>query len=329
MIPTLAFGDHQSITSNNINHCGDFAANVLPKITAISAINKNRFEYAAAGLLINELQLLAYSSNGILLEREVDSKIEIIIPNAGTLVGETDKFCWNTDAGGSAVISIGEKIKTTSTGGGVGFTFSNSKMTDTYRAMTGLVSQSQSHLETRIASLNPKNINYNLLFKALFSKIDAVNGDAANLQKIAIDDSFYRLFVGLLHPTIFETENTYKGRRPQVRKELQDLCEWLRHDITKTVSLTDMERRTGLSARVLQYSFEKAYGLSPKRWLRRERLYAAHSVLLNQKEPLTLTALAYDFAFSSPSEFTQHYQQEFGELPSQTIRRLRREALNY
>ena len=78
---------------------------------------------------------------------------------------------------------------------------------------------------------------------------------------------------------------------------------------------------SGLSARVLQRSFQKAFGLRPKQWVRKQRLHAARSLLFTSHEPLTITSLAYDFCFASPSEFASHYLLEFGELPSQTLRR--------
>jgi transcriptional regulator GlxA family with amidase domain len=42
--------------------------------------------------------------------------------------------------------------------------------------------------------------------------------------------------------------------------------------------------------------------------------------MLTSKEPVAITALAYDFCFASPSDFAHHYHQEFGELPSQTLK---------
>jgi transcriptional regulator GlxA family with amidase domain len=61
--------------------------------------------------------------------------------------------------------------------------------------------------------------------------------------------------------------------------------------------------------------------LRPKAWLRKQRLHAARAVLNDRSRKIKITSLAHDFCFHSPSEFAQHYLVEFGESPSETMRK--------
>ena len=63
--------------------------------------------------------------------------------------------------------------------------------------------------------------------------------------------------------------------------------------------------------------------MRPKQWLSKQRLHAVRAVLEKPDQPIKLTALAYEFCFSSPSVFSRAYQMEFGELPSETLARKR------
>ena len=143
------------------------------------------------------------------------------------------------------------------------------------------------------------------------------------LEKLAADDVFYRLLAGLLMPeTLLANDNTDRalGRS---QKQISALCEFLQANLTKPIALTQMEQISGLSARSLQYAFQKSYGMRPKGWVRKQRLHAARAVLLKPDHAVKLTALAYEFCFPSPSVFSHAYQMEFGELPSETLNRKR------
>ena len=120
---------------------------------------------------------------------------------------------------------------------------------------------------------------------------------------------------------MFLADEIHFGKRPDVRVEVAQLCEFFRANLKAPISLTEMGRRSGLSARVLQYSFQKAFGLRPKEWLRKQRLHAARAILLKPMQIISITARAYEFCFASPSDFAHRYKLEFGETPSDTIKR--------
>lgn len=86
--------------------------------------------------------------------------------------------------------------------------------------------------------------------------------------------------------------------------------------LTEPITLTDIERFSGLSARSLQYLFGRHAGISPMAWLKHQRLLKARALLLQPGGVNSITTLAMDLGFSSPSRFTAAYQGAFGHLPS-------------
>jgi AraC family ethanolamine operon transcriptional activator len=74
-----------------------------------------------------------------------------------------------------------------------------------------------------------------------------------------------------------------------------------------------------VSRRSLQYVFEEFLHTTPMAYWRALRLNEARRVL-KRSAGCSITDLAYEWGFASPSHFTQHYKSLFGELPSQTVK---------
>jgi|GEM_PF-4312291 len=75
----------------------------------------------------------------------------------------------------------------------------------------------------------------------------------------------------------------------------------------------------GVSYRVLNYAFKDATGISPYQFFLNERLQAARRALKAQRG--SVTEICFANGFSTPSRFARHYRRQFGELPSQTLKR--------
>ena len=152
------------------------------------------------------------------------------------------------------------------------------------------------------------------------AQIDSVNGDAVVLGRLGLDDSLLRMCAAILNPSLFFGGNSIDEKVSPSREKIARLCEYLSGNLARPISLTEMEKMSGLSARVLQYTFQNAFGVRPKEWLRKQRLHAIRALLMKPTQQFKLTSLAYDYCFASPSDFARYYKQEFGELPSETIR---------
>jgi AraC-like DNA-binding protein len=78
----------------------------------------------------------------------------------------------------------------------------------------------------------------------------------------------------------------------------------------------------GVTARALQYAFRRHYGTTPTGYLRQVRLDRAHQELrtADPAAGLTVQAVARRWGWSDSSKFTAAYQQQYGQLPSRTLR---------
>ena len=323
MLPTLAFNDAKAdLSSDPRIATGEPTAFDLNIHEFRRMKNDEDFLYKISLMTINDLKLTASASNGIYFERGNIPGVELMLPlesREGYVEVDGYRSCF--EPGGKAFFhGFGEKKQSTM-GSGVAINFTLEKLNATCAALLGMDDKPRISTKAQTPSLQVGDISFLQLFKSLFQQIDATGANPKLLEKLTLDDSFYRLCVGLLYPNMFLTDETRNERRPFVRPEIARLCEFLNAHLTQPIALTQMEQISGLSARLLQRSFQKAFGLRPKQWVRKQRLHATRRVLLTSHEPLTITSLAFDFCFNSPSEFASHYLQEFGELPSQTLRR--------
>ncbi len=98
--------------------------------------------------------------------------------------------------------------------------------------------------------------------------------------------------------------------------------EYLDSHIDRSVSLAELCRVTGTSARTLQYAFRDHYGVAPQAYHRSRRLSAVHQVLKRRwPSETTVTDVALDHGFWHLGRFGQAYKARFHESPSETLAR--------
>jgi AraC-like DNA-binding protein len=91
------------------------------------------------------------------------------------------------------------------------------------------------------------------------------------------------------------------------------------------VTVSEVAAALGVSARSLQVAFKGCFGVSPLQYLLARRLGFAQREIAaglsgQHKSAITEAALAH--GFDHLSRFAGHYRRLFGELPSQTLRRV-------
>jgi transcriptional regulator GlxA family with amidase domain len=88
------------------------------------------------------------------------------------------------------------------------------------------------------------------------------------------------------------------------------------------IRIADLCRAAGVSERTLRNAFHAVYGLSPKRYLRRERFEVARRRLeVARGGRGIVTTVATDCGFFELGRFAVAYRELFGERPSDTARR--------
>lgn len=143
------------------------------------------------------------------------------------------------------------------------------------------------------------------------------------LQHLAVDESFYRLLVMATHPQWTSVEGRPANATEASVNRIDQVCEYVRANLMQSITLTDLERTAGMSTRALQYAFSKRFGMSPMQWVRQERLQAARQSLLNAQADDSVTSVVQACGIHRLSDFAIAYRRQFGELPSETLARIR------
>jgi AraC-like DNA-binding protein len=81
---------------------------------------------------------------------------------------------------------------------------------------------------------------------------------------------------------------------------------------------------TGGSARSIFKAFKEARGISPMAFVKRVRLNHARRMLQEPAEATSVIDVAFHCSFLNPGHFARDYRLAFGELPSETLRNIKR-----
>lgn len=87
------------------------------------------------------------------------------------------------------------------------------------------------------------------------------------------------------------------------------------------IGVDDIAAAAFVTVRAVQLAFRRHLGTTPVGYLRQVRLERAHRQLLAAgQDGATVTMVAAQWGFSSPSRFTAYYRAAYGVAPSQTLR---------
>jgi AraC-like DNA-binding protein len=136
-----------------------------------------------------------------------------------------------------------------------------------------------------------------------------------NLQHLIIQ------YLLLMQPHSY-TEALRSGERASSVGVVGRAIELIRTYPEASWTTAKLAQKTGLSARALQKSFARAGEMPPMTYLRYIRLHRAYAEFLNADPgSVTVTAVASRWGFLHFGRFAEQYYQQFGELPSVTLRR--------
>jgi AraC-like DNA-binding protein len=166
----------------------------------------------------------------------------------------------------------------------------------------------------RSIELKMGSTNLATSMRSVFGLIDSHLGDPVVLSNLGVDDLFYRQIALMIWPEEFLSQEIAPSGRSLSAVEV--LCEAVRTRLERPLTMTEMEKISGLSGRTLQYAFNRRFGCTPMEWQRRERLHIAQKLLSRNDGPVNIADLAAQLGFSSPSRFARYYQQMFGVRPS-------------
>lgn len=85
------------------------------------------------------------------------------------------------------------------------------------------------------------------------------------------------------------------------------------------ISMTDIVKACGVSARALRYAFQRERGISPSEFLKQRRLDRIRQHLIAGGSGLGVSEVAKAFGIRALGHFSHEYKKRFGESPSQTL----------
>ncbi|WP_068093271.1 AraC family transcriptional regulator [Novosphingobium rosa] len=88
-----------------------------------------------------------------------------------------------------------------------------------------------------------------------------------------------------------------------------------------TISIADLAQRVGVSVRSLQNGFRQFLGVTPLEYVRRHRLEQLHRALMDEQSRSSVTELMLECGIVNFGRYAQYYRQQYGCLPSETLRR--------
>lgn len=112
------------------------------------------------------------------------------------------------------------------------------------------------------------------------------------------------------------------NKSPAAPYYVRKVEEFIRANATTTIGLQDMTAISGVSARSLHTGFQQFRNTTPMRYLKEYRLQLSRKRLkeaTDRNESVTDVAMAC--GFTHLSKFARDYNELFGELPSQTLKK--------
>lgn len=105
-------------------------------------------------------------------------------------------------------------------------------------------------------------------------------------------------------------------------KHVRMVEDYMRAHLDAPITNEKLAELTGVSLRTLYNSFKKFRGVSPMRYLKDLRMEKVREELLHAGQLRSVTVIATRWGFFELGRFAAEYKRRFGELPSDTLRRV-------
>jgi len=100
------------------------------------------------------------------------------------------------------------------------------------------------------------------------------------------------------------------------------IADYIERNLTHDIGCEELAQQARMSLRSLYGLFERNARTPPKNYIRQQKLQRIHACLSDPQSPVrNVTELALDFGFLHLGRFAQSYRQQYGELPSDTLKR--------
>lgn len=129
------------------------------------------------------------------------------------------------------------------------------------------------------------------------------------------------LITGLLYAQPHNYSQQLEYMRLNRPAYLLDLEKFMHERVGHDLTLEDLERVTGMNRERLYKDFRQAYNSTPMSYFRDLCFQEVRQRLLVAPTNASVSSIALDCGFSQLGRFAHEYQDRFGELPSETLRK--------
>lgn len=324
----MPFGGASATEFNDEAACGEFLAKLPDAPSRFGRLGTSEpFRIRLKNVPLSGVSMLA----GVQTPKATDHwsrRVTLVIPFGRcetVLRAGRQEFRWAAPHE-AFFIPAGERIEAESTSGAfVRLDIMEPALLRTAAGMAGLVEPKAVPLNleaSRSVALQIRGMNWLPVIQAYCQAIDAYGCDASSLSAAGLDDAVLRTVVMMLRPDLFFAPQWIS---PAVRGfDLDSLLEQIEANLAKRVTLADMEAWSGRTARAIQLAFQKRFGIGPMQWVRDRRLELVRARLLAAGPGATIRDIAAACGMPRMATLIPEYSSRFGELPSETLARVRR-----
>lgn len=326
-LPPLAFGKDIAIVHECAQTFSDLIDKSFPGMNAYDPLTgTNNFRSKSVTLEMPNAKFVATAISPTLVDRNSSGSLTFILPFAGDPQASVQvaerRVEWGLGQGGVFIPHTDERV--IGTGGfrsHIMWQLSRTILESTAQAMLG----TKEHVDLKLDLVRqlPREVSgvkTDAAFQALLPILELHRRQPHLLANLGVEDLIYRQSVMLLRPDLFneaEPNNQNFQNAPRAQQLLASVCDYLLAHLSEPLSLTDIERVSGMSVRNLQLVFQREFGLTPMAWLKEQRLMRVRQALQSNSED-TVEALALWAGFQTMPSFFLAYKKRFGETPGQT-----------
>lgn len=321
-LPPLAFGQRQSVRFRNAEHLSEAAGRDTPTVMNYrSSETDGSFLAQFAVIKTAKIRLTAASSSSFRVEARGSPTGLLMVPLHGFTITQRKGRTIEWGQGKCALYLPPGGCSARSTGrSAVGVDIEPTVLNGVAQTMLGgKIPKRGAAFDFATAcpiALQSNHLDFGSIFQDAISTLDRFDGRTDLIEKSGVDDLILRIVALLFNIEEMSEGNADTGGRSAV---LRLACEYIDANLTRAITLTDLESLTGLSRRSLQYAFRSTFDCTPMQWVAQRRLETVRSQILAARQGTNLTRIAGEY-FANLGEFARLYRQRYGELPSMTLK---------
>ncbi len=149
---------------------------------------------------------------------------------------------------------------------------------------------------------------------------DALDGPLHGSDNLILSNALRDLLltsVLALSPGFLEQTQPSNRIVPYYVKRARD---YIHAHAATSITLETLANHAGCGYRTLQIAFNDAYGMSPMTYVKHVRLSLAHEDLRTAPDGVSVREIALKWGFTHMGWFSKKYLEQFGVLPSRTLR---------